>query len=268
MLPIWKDKLSIDEIILKWSLEMQSPAPSLEELVDFFVSAWWLGKLKGLPPFTTRLALLKAMVESARAGDWNGVVFITPEEAEGVEQSDGYLLITDLERPRVPVPSKDSVTYTDASCTSAYQKLSKIPSHKYYPERTVGFLLMEVHRDEFFSLLTEAGLELPKFWRPPTPQPPERERESNISRDSELFSEDASLAVSPVGRRRGPKPKKFEKTKQAMECDIQQGRLSIPDLDAMLEKEMEERYGVSRDTAREARKATLSEFAEKSNSDK
>src|SRR5262249_47670615 len=162
MLPIWQDRLSIDEIILKWSLEMQPPAPSPEELVDFFVSAWWLGKLKRLPPFTTRLALLKAMVESARAGDWNGVVFITPEEAGGVEQSDGYLLLTDLDRPSVPIPSQDSVTYPDAPCTSAYQKLSKIPSHKYYPERIVGFLLMEVHRDEFFSLLTEAGLELPK----------------------------------------------------------------------------------------------------------
>ena len=119
MLPIWQDKLSIDEIILKWSLEMQPPAPSPEELVDFFVSAWWLGKLKGLPPFTTRLALLKAMVESARAGDWNRVVFITPEEAEGVEQSDGSLLITDLERPRVPVPSKDPVTCVHKSTFEA-----------------------------------------------------------------------------------------------------------------------------------------------------
>jgi hypothetical protein len=267
MLPIWQDKLSIDEIIRKWSLEMQPPAPSPEEFVDFFVSAWWLVKLKGLPPFATRLALLKAMFRSARAGDWNGVVFITPEEAEGVEQSDGYLLITDLERPRVPVPSKDPDTWTDASCASAFQKLSETPSRK-YPERTVGFLLMEVHRDQFFSLLTEAGLELPRFWRPPIPQPPEPEREIHISRGSKLFSEDASLAVAPEVRRRGPKPRKLEKTKQAMKRDTREGRLTPTGLREMLEKALEERYGVSRDTARKARNAVLSEIVDKDNLDK
>jgi hypothetical protein len=264
---VWQDKLSIDKITRKWSLEIQPPA-SPEELVDYLEAAWWLGKLKGLPPFTTRLALLKVMFKSARADDSNGLVFITPEEACGVEQPDGSLLITDLERPRVPAPSKDPDTWTEASCASAFQKLSETPSRKHYPERYVGFVSMEVHRDEFFSLLAEAGLDLPRFWRRPIPQPPQLERGVNTSTDSKLFSEDSSLTKSPEDRRRGRKPTKREQTKQAMQRDIREGQLTRSKLDAMCEKELAARYCVSRDTARKARLAVLSEFVEKSNRDK
>jgi hypothetical protein len=62
------------------------------------------------------------------------------------------------------------------------------------------------------------------------------------------------------GRRRGARPRKFEQTKEAMRNDVQGGRLSVAQLENMLEKDLEARYGVSRDTARKARVAVLSEL--------
>ena len=53
-----------------------------------------------------------------------------------------------------------------------------------------------------------------------------------------------------------------------MRRDIGEGRLTPTGLREMLEKELEERYGVSRDMARKARDVVLSEFVEESNRDK
>jgi len=47
-----------------------------------------------------------------------------------------------------------------------------------------------------------------------------------------------------------------------MRNDIQQGRRTAAELESMLEKSLSAIYGVSRDTARKARKAVLSEFGE------
>jgi hypothetical protein len=61
-------------------------------------------------------------------------------------------------------------------------------------------------------------------------------------------------------RRRGAPPRKLEQTKAAMKDDIQQQRRSVPQLKAMLDKDLSATYGVSRDTARKALRAVLSEF--------
>ena len=63
-------------------------------------------------------------------------------------------------------------------------------------------------------------------------------------------------------RRRGVRPRKFEQTRDVMRADIQLKRLSMGQLAEMLEKSLSERYGVSRDTARKARNAVLSEHGE------
>jgi hypothetical protein len=65
--------------------------------------------------------------------------------------------------------------------------------------------------------------------------------------------------ASGPGRRRGTRPLKFEQTKEAMRKDIQQGLLTAAYLENMREKDLEAKYRVSRDTARKARKAVLSE---------
>jgi hypothetical protein len=53
-----------------------------------------------------------------------------------------------------------------------------------------------------------------------------------------------------------------------MRGDIRDGQRTAESLRAMLEKELETTYGASRDTARKARTAVLSEFVENSNRDK
>ena len=53
-----------------------------------------------------------------------------------------------------------------------------------------------------------------------------------------------------------------------MRRDISEGCQTPSSLDAMLEKTLKHIYGVSRDTARKARIAVLSEYVENSNRDK
>jgi hypothetical protein len=73
-----EDKLSVEIITEWWSREIQ-PFRSRDELLDFLEAAFLRGELKA--DSFTRLALLKSMFRSARAGDWTGLVFVTPEDA-------------------------------------------------------------------------------------------------------------------------------------------------------------------------------------------
>ncbi len=67
-------------------------------------------------------------------------------------------------------------------------------------------------------------------------------------------------------RRRGRRPIKLEQTKEKMRRDILEGRQKPTSLNDMLEKNLASTYGVSREIARKARNAVLSEFGENSNS--
>jgi hypothetical protein len=62
---------------------------------------------------------------------------------------------------------------------------------------------------------------------------------------------------SPNAPRRGRKPKKFEKVKEAMKLEIREGNRAA--LEARSGKELNHRYSVSRTTATAARKAALNE---------
>jgi hypothetical protein len=241
----------------------------LDELLDFLEAAWWRGELKA--DSFTRLALLRSMFRSARAGDWGGLVFVTQEDAilpEGIELADGGLLLNanDLKRPRILVPSNDPETWTEASCDSAFQKLSETPSRKHYHERTVGFLMMQVYRDQFVSLLSKRGLDLPKFWRAPVDEP--QVKEVVQSPKGGKASRKGAPPAGPGARKRGRKPIKFEKVTKAMRVDIEDGKQTPDSLGDMLEKTLVENYGCSRDTVRRARDVVLSEIVEKSNPDK
>jgi len=263
MLPIWKDKLSIEKITDRWSQEIQPPT-SREELLDFFETAWWRGQWKTDGPLTP-LALLKSMCRSARERDLTTLVFVTKED-EGIELADGGLLfdVNELERPAILVPSNDPETWTEASCAAAFEVLSQTSSRKHYPDRTIQFLMMEIDRHQFVRLLTAYGLDLPKFWRPPIEKPSELHEKAQNSTHRKQ--------VPPVRlevRKRGPGPVKLEKVKQEMRRDIQEGRQTVASLRAMREKELQAYGGgVSRDTGRKARDVVLSELVEESSRDK
>jgi hypothetical protein len=66
-------------------------------------------------------------------------------------------------------------------------------------------------------------------------------------------------AAGPA-RPRGARPLKLEQTKDAMRNDIHHGRYTVAQLRDMLEKDLKARYRVSRDTARKARNAVMSEL--------
>jgi hypothetical protein len=70
----------------------------------------------------------------------------------------------------------------------------------------------------------------------------------------------ASPGNTAPKRRRGRRPEKTEQTTIAMRTDIQEGRLSVGELDKVTEEYLSCRYGVSRDVVRRARNAVLSEF--------
>ena len=264
MLPICRDKLPIERITRRWSQEIQPPT-SPEELLDFLEGAWWRGELKTEGPLTP-LALLKTMYTSAREGHLTTLVFITKtDEAtpHGIELADNSLQfdVNDLMKPRILVPSNDPETWTEASCAAAFEVLSRTPSRKYYRDRTIQFLMMEIDRHQFVRLLAAYGFDLPNFWRPPLPRPAELQKRVDISISSKPSKEDRYSPLRPDIRKRGPQPRKFEQTKEVMRRDIREGLLTVPTLDAMLEKELKQRYGVSRDTARKARAEILSEEA-------
>jgi hypothetical protein len=73
---------------------------------------------------------------------------------------------------------------------------------------------------------------------------------------------------APGVRPRGRRAIKLEQTKEKMRCDIREGRQTAAALNDMLEKNLASSYGISRDTARKARNAVLSELGENSIPDK
>jgi Bacterial regulatory proteins, gntR family len=85
---------------------------------------------------------------------------------------------------------------------------------------------------------------------------------------SPLARSDRVAAKGGPKRKRGTPPEKLEATKAAMRQDIKSGLLTCEGLQAMREKNLEARYGVSRCTARTARNDVESEFVEKCKSDK
>ena len=91
---------------------------------------------------------------------------------------------------------------------------------------------------------------------------------TGVSTDADVTTKGAhSIAGSPTltqthsARLRGRKAKKLDQVKGAMREDIRRGQKTPDGLRDMLEKELAAGYGVSRETARKARDAVLSEIS-------
>jgi len=91
----------------------------------------------------------------------------------------------------------------------------------------------------------------------PSPEPAKHEHQERSEVESKK-SHKPSLSPKPPSdmRRRGPEAKKLKQSMEAMRRDIQNG-VNVRD---MLEKDLEERYSVSRTTARDARNKVLSKL--------
>ena len=98
---------------------------------------------------------------------------------------------------------------------------------------------------------------------PQRSEPTRRHAAEPLAKDTEPAPERAiGPTKSREPRRRGRRALKFNATVAAMRQDIAAGGLTRANLDGMVEKNLAERYGVSRDTARKARDAVLSEMTE------
>jgi hypothetical protein len=260
LLPVFKAKLSVAEICAHWSQEINQ---SLNDILAFLEGGWWRGEIKG-ESAVTRLELLKKIFNWARDRPPGGIVFVTPQDVnlpQGEEMPDGGVSFhyDDLQRVRIVVPSTDPDTWSEASCASAFETLAETPSLEYYREWSPVFLAMTLAHGEFMQWLTACKMELPRFWR--------------LSLDYTLLNRAPNASTLPIGagqrfRKRGRKPDKLERVKEAMRGDIVDGRQTSDGLQNMREKTLAEKYGASRDTARKARTAVLSEFVEESNRDK
>jgi hypothetical protein len=100
------------------------------------------------------------------------------------------------------------------------------------------------------------------------PQPSEpvpRHPANRLATDNEP-APDRAIGLEPTEprepRRRGRRASKFNATIAAMRQNIAAGQLTLAELGGMLEKNLVESYGVSRDTARKARNVVLSEMAD------
>jgi hypothetical protein len=109
-------------------------------------------------------------------------------------------------------------------------------------------------------------LPLPSWWRNASTDLPTTAPDDTIgtaaSKSGTPIENPANLALP---RSRGREPKKLNRTTEAMKDDIQQGRLTASQLETMIEIKLAENYGVSRDTARRARNAILSDFVDRQN---
>ena len=167
MFPIRKPKLSFAEISEYWAPELNVSRDKVQACLE---EAWWLGEISG-DPTITRLELLKSMFKRMRSCDAPHIVFIAPEDtppATTNELDDGKLLI-DL-RPRVPVPSGNPDTWSEASCRPAFETLAGKPSLEYYPKYSPGFIARKLTSDEYFKWIAVRDFRYPEFWKRTKPK--------------------------------------------------------------------------------------------------
>jgi hypothetical protein len=169
MFPITKDTLSFHEISDYWSREIpRSP----KEILQFLEGAWWLGKICG-DSAISRLELLKRMFKSMQHRDDLNIVFVVGNdvyEPPVKNFTDGSMLVT--VKHQIPLPSSDTESWNDDTCTGAFKALARTSSVESYPDYTCGLAFINLSYDEFINVLTRDGHQKPTFWLPCSPSLP------------------------------------------------------------------------------------------------
>jgi hypothetical protein len=163
MLPLTADKLSFREIAKFWSREIH-PHASRDELVDTLEAAWWRGEVVGTAA-TTRLQLLRSMFAQRASPSFEGIVFVTPDDAGRsavTERANGEVWVDVA--PRITVP-RETDQWTEESCAGAFEALAKSPSREHFPALSVSLHFIELTREEFFRWVKRRGFYVPTFWR-------------------------------------------------------------------------------------------------------
>jgi hypothetical protein len=154
-----------------------------------------------------------------------------------------------------PLPDGDPDSWTEDDCAPALAAIAaswpREPGTPLVFTAPMALAEIELSRAEFAIWVTGKGYDPPTFW-------------GKFSVDAEIVP-DASgpnltastKAPSSAPRKRGRKPKLREATAAKMRSEIDAKSITKEQLGSMLEKELEERYAVSRDTARKARNDVL-----------
>jgi hypothetical protein len=230
MFAISKPKLSFGEISHYWSQEITE---SYDEILAFLEQAWWRREIR--TESGSRLKLLKGMFDWWCKHCSASIAFVTPEDAAQPEPPPDESVLVDMMRATILIPSKYPDEWSEDSCANAYQLLADAPSLTYYPERSPGFLAMQLSRDEFLRLLSGHGREFPSFWRAPIENiQPEREGLSALLGGHGCVKERSLIASG--ARKRGPPPLKLESVKDAMRGAIQKDQLTPDGLRDMRQK--------------------------------
>src|SRR5262245_51347606 len=123
MFPISQRTLTFWKIADYWSREIKPPAPH-SELLDLLIQAWWSGEFRGAS-YTPRLEFLKNMLAKSRTKEPDDILFTFEDEDEppSVEYLDDGSALGDP-RPRIPLPSRNVDSWTEATCNPAFLLLA------------------------------------------------------------------------------------------------------------------------------------------------
>jgi hypothetical protein len=236
MFPISDATLSLSKIADYWSREIK-PGASRLELLKLLESAWWREEF--VPQVgASRLTLIRHLYRAS-----NDFVFILPDapDVPEMELEDGAVEV-DL-RPTIMVPSPESEAWNDADCALAYEDMAARPLLADLPAYATIFDGIHLSHQEFVRWLQRRPhpYRRPTFWAP-------------VESENDASPRSTTAAAT---RRRGKRPSKRDRVIHVMRNEIAEGRLTTDELNNMLEKKLEERYGVSRDTARKAREVVL-----------
>jgi hypothetical protein len=181
----------------------------------------------------------------------------------------GVEIIHELHSGRVAVDALDHRNLVQACCSGSGLRLVITPEYK------AGFIKGHHVRDllrtspiswsNYIVVMKEAVLDFakrreippPSWWTDGTDVPTDV---GVITKDTQSVAASPTPAPTHLARPRGRKPKKLARVKEAMMAEIRLGRRTPNGLKNMLEKDLMAGYGVSRDTARKARDAVLSEM--------
>jgi hypothetical protein len=215
--------------------------------------------------------------------DWVSELGIRWEEApyEAPYTRALHLLLDDILGCKFRENGREQVLYLDpdSGSTKARMKRQLVAAILSDPRADVIFDVMEdcwIPRRMFAQWCARHGLpRSPVQFEPIGPsrvdiaEPVEAANvsgQAGTAQSAVTFPAPNEVTTPSTKRRRGPDSVKFSQTMEAMRCDVRErGIVYLAD---MKEKAFRAAYGVSRDTARKARKIVLSEFADSFNSDK
>ena len=239
-----KQNLTLLEIARHWSREITPPMKEAEVL-DGLIEAWWRSELIATQG-PSRADMLRVIYKTYQ----DRVAFTAPgleESASTKALPDGGLVVFRLWQ--VPLPNAQPNSWDDTNCEEAFEAVANAWSSADFNIVMTSIAWIELTPTEFKRWTNKNGYRPTTFW--------------GIEEERLPISASLSAENGPSPRRRGPKPKKLDRVKRDMRRDIEDGELTAEGLQDMAEKNLESTYGVSRDTARKARRAVLSEIVNK-----